>query len=100
MRLLGKTNMKVNRVGFGGIPIQRITQEETNKVINELIDKNVNFIDTARGYTISEEYIGNAIEGKREKFFIATKSMARDYESMKQDIEISLKNLKNLGVLP
>ena len=29
MRLLGKTNMKVNRVGFGGIPIQRITQEET-----------------------------------------------------------------------
>lgn len=48
MRLLGKTNMKVNRVGFGGIPIQRITQEETNKVINELIDKNVNFIDTAR----------------------------------------------------
>ena len=39
MRLLGKTNMKVNRVGFGGIPIQRITQEETNKVINELIDK-------------------------------------------------------------
>ena len=94
MRLLGKTNMKVNRVGFGGIPIQRITQEETNKVINELIDKNVNFIDTARAYTISEEYIGNAIEGKREKFFIATKSMARDYESMKQDIEISLKNLK------
>ena len=65
MRLLGKTNMKVNRVGFGGIPIQRITQEETNKVINELIDKNVNFIDTARAYTISEEYIGNAIEGKR-----------------------------------
>ncbi len=94
MRLLGKTNMKVNRVGFGGIPIQRITQEETNKVINELIDKNVNFIDTARAYTISEEYIGNAIEGKREKFFISTKSMARDYESMKQDIEISLKNLK------
>ena len=73
MRLLGKTNMKVNRVGFGGIPIQRITQEETNKVINELIDKNVNFIDTARGYTISEEYIGNAIEGKREKFLLQLK---------------------------
>ena len=94
MRLLGKTNMKVNRVGFGGIPIQRITQEETNKVINELVDNNINFIDTARAYTISEEYIGNAIDGKREKFFIATKSMSRDYESMKRDIEISLKNLK------
>ena len=94
MKLLGKTNMYVNRVGFGGIPIQRITQEETNKVIHELVNNNVNFIDTARGYTISEEYIGNAIEGKREKFFIATKSMSRDYKSMKEDIEISLKNLK------
>ena len=77
MRELGKTNMKVKRVGFGGIPIQRITQEETNKVINELEAQGINFIDTARGYTISEEYIGNAIEGKREKFFIATKSMSR-----------------------
>ena len=94
MKLLGKTNIGVNRVGFGGIPIQRITQEETNKVIDELVNNNVNFIDTARAYTISEEYIGNAIEGRREKFFIATKSMSRDYESMKEDIEISLKNLK------
>ncbi len=94
MKLLGKTNMDINRVGFGGIPIQRITQEETNKVVDELVNNNVNFIDTARAYTISEEYIGNAIEGRREKFFIATKSMSRDYESMKEDIEISLKNLK------
>ena len=94
MKLLGKTNIYVNRVGFGGIPIQRITQEETNKVIDELVNNKINFIDTARAYTISEEYIGNAIEGRREKFFIATKSMSRDYKSMKEDIEISLKNLK------
>lgn len=94
MRSLGKTDIKLNRVGFGGIPIQRITQQETNVVIDELISNGVNFIDTARGYTVSEEYIGNAIDGKREQFFIATKSMSRDYESMKNDIEISLKNLK------
>lgn len=94
MRNLGKTNMKIKRVGFGGIPIQRITQEDTNKIIDELVKQNMNFIDTARGYTISEEYIGNAIEGKRDKFYIATKSMSRTYEGMKKDIEISLKNLK------
>lgn len=94
MDYLGNTDMKIKRVGFGGIPIQRITQEDTNEVINELEAQGINFIDTARGYTISEEYIGNAIEGKREKFFIATKSMSRDYENMKKDIEISLKNLK------
>ena len=86
--------MKIKRVGFGGIPIQRITQEDTNKVIDELVNQGVNFIDTARGYTVSEEYIGNAIEGRRDKFYIATKSMSRNYEDMKKDIEISLKNLK------
>ena len=94
MRNFGKTDMKIKRVGFGGIPIQRITQEDTNKVIDELVNQGVNFIDTARGYTVSEEYIGNAIEGRRDKFYIATKSMSRNYEDMKKDIEISLKNLK------
>lgn len=94
MRYLGKTGMKIKRVGFGGIPIQRISQEDTNKVIDELEKCGVNFIDTARGYTVSEEYLGNALKGRREKFYIATKSMSRDYESMKRDIEISLKNLQ------
>ncbi|MGN1033868.1 MAG: aldo/keto reductase [Intestinibacter sp.] len=94
MREFGKTGMKIKRVGFGGIPIQRISQEETNKVIDELEKYGVNFIDTARGYTVSEEYLGNALKGRREKFYIATKSMSRDYESMKKDIEISLKNLQ------
>lgn len=94
MRLLGKTNINIKRVGFGGIPIQRITQEDTNQVVAELEKQGINFIDTARGYTISEEYIGNALKEKRNKFFIATKSMSRDYEGMKRDIEISLANLK------
>ena len=91
---LGKTNLKISRVGFGGIPIQRISQEDTNKVIDELRKNNINFIDTARGYTISEEYIGNAIENDKNNWIIATKSMARTYEGMKADIEISLNNLK------
>lgn len=94
MRSLGNTDFKIKRVGFGGIPIQRITQEETNIVVDELEKQGVNFIDTARGYTISEEYIGNALEGRRKKFYIATKSMSRDYDKMKADIETSLRNLK------
>ena len=94
LRSLGNTDMRIKEVGFGGIPIQRITQDDTNKVVDELINQGVNFIDTARGYTVSEEYIGNALEGRREKFYIATKSMSRNYEDMKRDIDISLKNLK------
>lgn len=95
MKNLGNTDIRIKEVGFGGIPIQRITQEDTNEVINELINQGINFIDTARGYTVSEEYIGNAIEGKRDKFYIATKSMSRNYEDMKRDIDLSLKNLKS-----
>lgn len=49
MRYFGKTGMKIKRVGFGGIPIQRISQEDTNKVIDELEKCGVNFIDTAMG---------------------------------------------------
>ncbi|MGL5652546.1 MAG: aldo/keto reductase [Paraclostridium sp.] len=94
MRKLGSTNIELNRVGFGGIPIQRITQEDTNLVINELINQGINFIDSARGYTISEEYIGNAIEGKRDKFILATKSMSRSYDDMIRDVNISLSNFK------
>ena len=94
IRELGKTNMFVNRIGLGGIPIQRTTQEKVNEMIDYLHKNNLNFIDTARGYTCSEEYIGNALIGKRDKFFIATKSMSRTYEEMLRDIKISLNNLK------
>lgn len=94
MRKLGKTNILVNEIGCGGIPFQRVSQEVVNDMILTMIKQNINFIDTARGYTNSEVLIGNALQGKREKFIIATKSMARTYEEMKKDIEISLKNLQ------
>lgn len=91
---LGNTGLKVSRLGFGGIPIQRITQEETTALIHKLPDYGVNYIDTARGYTVSEEYLGIAMEGIRDKFVLATKSMARTKEAMEKDIETSLKNLR------
>lgn len=91
---LGKTDLKVSVVGFGGIPVQRINVEETKKVILKAEELGINFIDSARGYSISEEYIGEAIVGRRQKWILATKSMVRDKEAMARDIEISLKNFK------
>ena len=91
---LGNTGLKVSRLGFGGIPIQRITQEEATALIHKLPEYGVNYIDTARGYTVSEEYLGIAMEGIRDKFVLATKSMARTKEAMEKDIETSLKNLR------
>ena len=92
-RNLGKTSITASRVGLGGIPIQRIDKEEAKNLVSYLLDNGLNFIDTARGYTCSEEFLGYALENKKG-FFIATKSMARTYEGMMEDIEKSLKNLK------
>lgn len=93
-RILGKTGLRIARLGFGGIPIQRTDAQSTVQLMRWLCDRGVNYIDTARGYTVSEEYLGQALEGIREKFVIATKSMARTKEAMAADIDISLKNLR------
>ena len=92
--VLGKTGLEISRLGFGGIPIQKIDAEGTRVLVGELVDQGVNFIDTARGYTVSEEYLGYALEGVREKFVLATKSMARTKEAMASDIDVSLRNLR------
>lgn len=92
-RILGKTGLKVSRMGFGGIPIQRIDKEGTRELILKLRDLGVNFIDTARGYSVSEEYLGYALEGIRKDFVLATKSMARTKDAMAADVDISLRNL-------
>ena len=72
--ILGKTGLKISRMGFGGIPIQRIDAEGTKTLMQALVDAGVNYIDTARGYTVSEEYLGYGLEGFREHFVLATKS--------------------------
>ena len=94
-RILGKTGLKVSAVGFGGIPIQRIDARGTRALMERLVEKGVNYIDTARGYTVSESYLGEALSGGlREKFILATKSMSRGYADMARDIGISLSNLR------
>ena len=91
---LGKTGLTVSVVGLGGIPIQKTDVKGVIAVIDACIAEGINYIDTARAYTVSEEYLGAALEGRRDRFVIATKSMSRTYEAMKADIEKSLSNLR------
>ena len=93
-RILGRTGLKVSRMGFGGIPIQRIDAKGTRALMLRLRDEGINYIDTARGYTVSESYLGEALEGIRGDFILATKSMSRTKEAMAKDIDISLGNLR------
>ena len=93
-KVLGKTGLKISQMGFGGIPIQRIDGEGTKKLMGKLLDAGINYIDTARAYTVSEEYLGYALQGIRQNFVLATKSMARTRQAMAQDIDLSLAKLQ------
>ena len=93
-RILGKTGLKISRMGFGGIPIQQIDAAGTKELMRKLREAGINYIDTARGYTVSESYLGEALEGIRQDFVLATKSMARDKAGMAKDIDTSLCNLR------
>lgn len=93
-RVLGKTGLKVSRLGFGGIPIQRIDAEGTKALMHRLLEAGVNYIDSARGYTVSEEYIGYGLEGIRDKFILATKGRGLTKQAMQKDVETSLRNFR------
>ncbi len=91
---LGKTDLQVTKLGFGGIPIQRLSEEGAVEVVKKCIDLGINFIDTANGYTTSEERIGKAVKGIREKVIIATKTGARDRKTAEEHLKLSLKRLQ------
>ena len=90
----GSTGLMVSKVAFGGIPIERLSVSDAVDVIRGAIDLGVNFIDTANGYTDSEEKIGLAIKTvPRESLVIASKSYARDKKTFLEHLDLSLKRL-------
>ena len=90
----GNTDLFVTRAAFGGIPIQRLNFGDAVGVVRGCINLGVNFIDTANGYTDSEEKIGAAIKGMpRDGLVIATKSGARDKKTFLEHVDLSLKRL-------
>ena len=91
---LGGTDLRVSRTGFGALPIQRVTFEEASRLLNRALDAGVNYIDTARAYTDSEEKIGRAIGHRRSEFVLATKTGAADGKTLREHLETSLRLLK------
>jgi hypothetical protein len=90
---LGKTGLWVSRIGFGGIPIQRLSEDEAVRVVRRCLDLGVTFLDTANAYTTSEERIGKAVAGRRDQVIIATKTGARDRATAQEHVELSLRRL-------
>ncbi|MBQ6695690.1 MAG: aldo/keto reductase [Lachnospiraceae bacterium] len=91
---LGTTGITVEKNSFGALPIQRISKEEAVKLLRKAYDNGVTFFDTARFYTDSEEKVGEAFQGMREKIYIATKTGATTVEAFWKDLHTSLNNLK------
>jgi predicted aldo/keto reductase-like oxidoreductase len=91
--ILGKTGLKVPRVGFGGIPIQRLSEAEAVEVVQRCLDLGVTFLDTANAYSTSESRIGKAISGRREELVVATKTAGRDRATAEQHLQLSLTRL-------
>lgn len=92
---LGKTNLEVNKNGFGALPIQRCNMDEAVEILKKAYDNGINFFDTAHFYTDSEEKMGNAFEDiPRENIFLASKTAAESPEDFWSDLETSLKSLK------
>jgi hypothetical protein len=91
---LGKTDLKVSEVGFGGIPIIRLQTDEALKVLLHAYDRGITFYDTANMYRDSESKIGLALSPFRDKVVIATKTILRDAAGFRKHLENSLKRLK------
>lgn len=91
---LGNTGFTVNKNGFGALPIQRISRDEAARLLRKAYDNGITYFDTARFYTDSEEKIGYAMAGIREKIIIATKTGATTAGEFWKDLDTSLGLLK------
>ncbi len=94
-RILGKTGLEVSEVGFGCIPIIRLTMDEAIRVLRRAHERGITLFDTANVYLDSEEKIGRAFQGRpRQQLVLASKSMKRDRSGAEGDLDQSLRLLK------
>ena len=91
---LGKTNLEVNKIGFGALPIQRRNMNDSVEILLNAYENGIDFYDTARFYTDSEEKLGKAFEDVRDEICLASKTAAETVEDFWKDLETTLKELK------
>ena len=91
---IGNTGLTVNKNGFGALPIQRISMKEAVYLLHKAYDNGIDFYDTARFYTDSEEKLGEAFSKCRSKIVIASKTGATTVEEFWKDLHTTLRNLQ------
>ena len=90
---MGRTGLVVEKQGFGCLPIQRISKAEAVELLHRAYDGGMNYFDTARAYSDSEEKVGAAFAGMRDRVILATKTAALTADGFWKDLETSLRTL-------
>ena len=90
---LGGTDLRIEKNGFGCLPIQRVSVREAVRLLHKALDGGINYFDSARNYTDSEEKMGEAFRDRRDKVVLATKSHALTGAELKKHLEESLRCL-------
>ncbi|MBM4140327.1 MAG: aldo/keto reductase [Nitrospira sp.] len=95
-RILGKTGVEVTILGLGGEGILRTFDydKEAYALINRAFDLGINYFESARAYSGSESYYGNALKERRKEIFLTSKSHARDKKGALEHLHETLKNMK------
>ncbi len=95
-RVLGRTKEKVTILGLGTAPVGEgpIGIEEGVKIFGEVIDRGVNYVDTARIYGNAEEILGHLVPKRRDKLFLVTKVSTHSAEAAEKSLSESLRKLK------
>ena len=91
---LGRTELMVTKNGFGALPIQRVDMETASAILRKAYDNGINYFDTARAYSDSEEKIGKSLADVRENIIISTKTMTKTVGGFWADLETSLEKMK------
>ena len=90
---LGKTDLRVSLLGFGAVQTCKMPEAEAIDLVREAVDRGINLIDTAHAYPNSEELLGKALKGIRDKVIITTKSFETSKDGLLNDLETSFKRL-------
>src|SRR5260370_3813424 len=98
-RPLGRTGLQVSALGIGGYQFSSVDSEnEATQIVNEALDAGVNFFDSAWEYHhgLSEERLGRALKGKRDRAVVMTKvcTHGRDKSVAMLQLEESLMRLQ------
>ena len=91
---LGKTGLLVTKNGFGALPVQRVDTNGACRLLRRAYESGINYFDTARAYTDSEEKIGLALSDVRKEIIISTKTGAKTAQGFWKDLQTSLEKLR------